>query len=109
MIKGGVCIGDVALIICKKGVGQTGLPSKTWSIMACNTPIVASFDTDSELAEILQTASAGICIETCDVTALSATILGMMKKPLNVSSRQYLRETLSKEVLIGKYLELFNV
>ena len=101
-------LGDVALIICKKGVGQTGLPSKTWSIMACNTPIVASFDTDSELAEILQTASAGICIETGDVTALSATILGMMKKPLTVSSRQYLRETLSKEVLIGKYLELFN-
>ena len=52
-------LGDVALITCKKGVGNSGMPSKTWSIMACDTPIIASFDTDSKLAEILKRACRG--------------------------------------------------
>ena len=100
-------MGDAALIICKKGVGQTGLPSKTWSIMACNTPIVASFDTDSELAEILRDANAGVCIKAGDADALSGAILAKAKSPMKVSTRQYLQENLSKEVLLEKYLELF--
>jgi len=102
-------LGDAALIICKKGVGQTGLPSKTWSIMACNTPIVASFDTDSELGEILQNAKAGVCVEADSVEALSTAILQMVKNPLHVSTRQYVQENLSKEVLLGKYTKLFHV
>lgn len=102
-------LGDAALIICKKGVGQTGLPSKTWSIMACNTPIVASFDTDSELAEILRDANAGVCIKAGDADALSGAILEKAKSPMKVSTRQYLQENLSKEVLLEKYLELFNI
>ena len=67
-------MGDVALITCKKGAGGAAIPSKTWSIMACNTPIIACFDTDSELADILNKSGAGICIEPENAEVLSEFI-----------------------------------
>lgn len=63
-------LGDVALITCKPGTGNAGMPSKTWSIMACNTPIIASFDTDSDLADVIRDSNAGVCVEPGDVDAL---------------------------------------
>lgn len=68
-------MGDVALITCKKNVGKTAMPSKTWSIMACDTPIIASFDTDSELAAVLKDSGAGVCVEPEDPAALKNAIL----------------------------------
>lgn len=56
-------MGDVAIITGKKGVGRSGLPSKTWSIMACNTEIIASFDLDSDLCSIIRENNAGISVE----------------------------------------------
>lgn len=67
-------LGDISLITCKKGVGSSGMPSKTWSIMACNTPIVASFDMDSDLAETLSKANAGTCVPPEDPEALANEI-----------------------------------
>ena len=63
-------IGDVALITCKPGTGMAGMPSKTWTIMACNTPIIASFDVDSELSKILTKSKTGVCIPPGDVEKL---------------------------------------
>lgn len=100
-------VGDVALIIGKKGVGKTALPSKTWSIMACDTPIIASFDLDSELAEVIEESKAGVCVLPEDVDSLCKAILDMFNCPFLVSSRQYLKENLSKEILLNKYIELF--
>lgn len=101
-------LGDASLIICKKGVGKTALPSKTWSIMACNTPIIASFDLDSELAEIIKKANAGVCVPAGDADELVKAVLDLTDKPISVCSRLYLQENLSKETLIKKYLELFK-
>ena len=63
-------LGDVALITCKPGTGNAGMPSKMWSIMACNTPIIASFDMGSDLEEILRNYGAGKCVEPGNVDAL---------------------------------------
>lgn len=67
-------MGSVALICCKKGVGKAAMPSKLWSIMACETPIIASFDKDSELADILKETGAGVCVEPQNPEALAAAI-----------------------------------
>lgn len=56
------------------------MPSKTWSIMACNTPIIASFDTGSELDLIVSSANAGICVEPENPDKLSKTILEYKEK-----------------------------
>lgn len=104
-------LGDIALITCKKGVGKAGMPSKTWSIMACNTPIVASFDTGSELDDILSSANAGICIEPENPEKLKDSILDYKEKSCSNRSnaRNYVFEHVSKKVCVNKYLDMFKV
>ncbi|MCC2190988.1 glycosyltransferase family 4 protein [Fusicatenibacter faecihominis] len=104
-------LGNIALITCKKGVGKAGMPSKTWSIMACNTPIVASFDTGSELDDILSSANAGICIEPENPEKLKDSILDYKEKSCSNRSnaRNYVFEHVSKKVCVNKYLDMFKV
>lgn len=100
-------LGDVALITCKKGVGKSGMPSKTWSIMACNTPIVASFDTDSELAEIIEKSGAGVCVEPEDAEALTGAILAQMETRTKEShARKYVLEYASRNICVKKYVDV---
>lgn len=100
-------LGDVAIITCKKGVGTSGMPSKTWSIMACNTPIIAAFDTDSELADVIKKANAGVCVDPEDADKLANVILEMAdgRKDEFVGGREYTLQNASKEICIAKYVE----
>ena len=105
-------MGDVALITCKKGVSKTAMPSKTWNIMACNTPIIASFDTDSELATILKQSNAGVCVEPENAEALAEAIedayrhrIDLIRRKSSLKSREYVIEHASKEESVKKYLD----
>lgn len=100
-------LGDVALITCKKGVGTSGMPSKTWSIMSCETPIIAAFDTDSELAEVLEKANAGVTVEPENAEKLANAILEMANGNAAgfTGGREYAVENASKEKCTAKYVE----
>lgn len=99
-------LGDVALITCKKGVGGSGMPSKTWSIMACETPIIASFDTDSELAETIKTADAGVCVEPENADALAEAILSLADGGESYKGgRAFTLENASREKCVKKYVD----
>lgn len=99
-------LGDVCLITCKKGVGNSGMPSKTWSIMACNTPIVAAFDTESELAEVISEANAGICVEPEDPELLAQAITTIKANAGQYGGgRAYACENASKTVCVKEYVE----
>ena len=82
------------------------MPSKTWSIMACNTPIIASFDTDSELSEIINKAGAGVCVEPENAKALAEKILWAKVNKITCNSRAYVIENAEKEKCVSKYVEL---
>lgn len=101
-------LGDVALITCKKGVGSSGMPSKTWSIMACNTPIVAAFDPDSELAKIIQEANAGICVEPEEPEQLAEMISALQKKPQFHGGWAYVEQHASKERCVSAYVQIIE-
>jgi glycosyltransferase involved in cell wall biosynthesis len=100
-------LGDVAIITCKKGVGNSGMPSKTWSIMACNTPIIAAFDTDSELAEVIEKANVGVTVEPEDAESLVFAILEMKNGRAEsfTGGREYAIANASKDVCTAKYVE----
>lgn len=101
-------LGDVALITCKKGVGNSAVPSKLWSIMACDTPIIASFDTDSELAQILDESGAGICVEPESAEALAKAIEDISEGALILAeknAREYAVEHASKEISVQQYIK----
>lgn len=106
-------LGDVALITCKPGTGNAGMPSKTWSIMACNTPIIASFDPDSDLADVIRNSGAGKCVEPGDVDALAIAIEAAYsewkdgsQKSMNL--RKYVHLNASKEICVGRYIEVIK-
>lgn len=100
-------LGDVALITCKPGTGNAGLPSKVWSIMACNTPVIASFDMDSDLAEILRDSSAGICVEPGNVRQLLDAILTVKNGNVKcMGGRKYTMENASKRHCVERYTDI---
>jgi glycosyltransferase involved in cell wall biosynthesis len=102
-------MGDVALITCKKGAGGAAIPSKTWSIMACNTPIIACFDTDSELADVLTKSGSGVCVTPGDGGALADTILKAKNGELIIcGGREYVTENADRKICLDKYAQLFK-
>lgn len=105
-------LGDVALITCKSGTGKAGMPSKTWSIMACNTQIIASFDGDSDLAETIHEADAGVYVEPEDVGALCGAITQSYEQwklgKNTVDLRSYVVENASKDKCVKEYVDCFR-
>ena len=103
-------MGDVSVITCKKGMGQSGMPSKTWSIMSCNTPIIASYDTDSALADVLKASGAGICIEPENSSLLADAIMKAYKKEIcfSKSGRQYVLKYASKDTCVKEYKDIIE-
>ncbi len=101
-------LGDVALVTCKAGVGGSGMPSKTWSIMACNTPIIASFDTNSELADILEKANAGISTEPGDAAALAHAIIDASESKIISCGREYVISNASRNACVSAYIDLIE-
>ena len=55
-------LGDACIVSCKAGLGGSAMPSKTWTIMSCGRPVVASFD-EGELKDIIQ--SCRECARVC--------------------------------------------
>jgi len=103
-------MGDVALITCKPGMGNAGLPSKTWSIMACNTPIISSFDIDGDLSDVIRDSGAGVCVAPGNSHALAEAILEIyseskLDKSRNVDIRGYALKTASKDACVQKYVD----
>ena len=101
-------LGDVCLVTCKKGVGNSGMPSKTWSIMACNTPIIASFDTDSELANILKEADAGVTVEPENEEELARAVVSARDSGIECNSGEYVRKYASRNVCPEKYVKVIE-
>lgn len=105
-------IGDLALITCKPGTGLSGMPSKTWTIMACNTPIVASFDIESELAEILKKSNSGICVPPGNADELIKAIKMVSDNPASIialkNGREYVKNYASKFACTEKTIEVLK-
>lgn len=68
-------LGNASVVICKKGAGAGAFPSKAMSIMATGTPIIASFDLDSDLCRIVSSEEVGLCAGAEDAPAATEAIL----------------------------------
>ena len=106
-------LGDLGLIISKKGVGTNSVPSKTWSIMSASNPVLASFDKGSELDKIINQTSCGICVEADDKDALKQAIITMYENKeqlsvLGANGRKFILNNLTKDVSTGKILNILK-
>lgn len=105
-------LGDAGLIISKSGIGVSSVPSKTWSIMSASQPVLASFDTDSMLAEIVRQSHCGVCVEPDKAQLLRDAVLRLYgDKRENLAAmgengRRYILDHLSSEAGKRKWREV---
>lgn len=105
-------LGDACIVSCKKGLGGSAMPSKTWTIMSCGRPVVASFD-DGELKEILEENNCGTFSQADDVAEFVEAIKGLASDPLRCAemgknARNYILNNLTKEVGTQKYVNVIK-
>ncbi len=102
-------LGDVGLIISKPGIGGSSVPSKTWSIMAAERPILASFDKDSELVSLIDTVGCGVTAEAGNKEKLIEVIRSLIADPKLTDKgrfgREYLSIELDKDKCVGEYIK----
>lgn len=105
-------MGDICLVSCKKGLGKGAFPSKTVSIMATGTPIIAAFDYNSELCSIVEKYDTGVCVEPENasefvevVTTLKEDIEQLKDKGIN--GRKLVENKFSKIICLKEYLKIF--
>ena len=106
-------LGDASFVTCKKGVGSSAFPSKTVSILACGTPVIASFDKDSDLCRILTEQEAGLCADAEDVQGAVEAILTLYRdrdlcRRLGENARRLACDRFSKETGTAAKVEVFE-
>ena len=101
---------DVSIISCTPGTGGSGMPSKTWTIMAAGVPIIASFDMPSEMERTIEDAECGFCTRAGDENELTEKIIRVfgdsrLKKCLGQNARRYAEKNVSKAEAVEKYIK----
>lgn len=105
-------LGDACIVSCKEGLGGSAMPSKSWSIMSCGRPVVASFD-EGELKEILENNNCGVFSHAGNVKEFVAAIRQLATnrekcKEMGKNARQFILDYLTKEVGAKKYVEIIK-
>lgn len=104
-------LGDVGLIISKPGIGGSSVPSKTWSIMAAEKPILASFDQESELSILIKNVECGIVCPAGDQESLVNAITKLKKEnssEMGIKGKIYVTSEISKKKCVEKYLNILK-
>lgn len=106
-------LGDASFVICKKGVGEGAFPSKAVSIMATGTPILASFDMDSDLCRIVEEKRIGLCADAGDVDGAVAAILQLYEnrtlcKTMGENARELACSRFSKETGTALRIDIYE-
>jgi glycosyltransferase involved in cell wall biosynthesis len=105
-------LGDACIVSCKKGLGGSAMPSKTWTIMSCGRPVIASFD-EGELKEILEKNNCGVFTHAGNVQEFVAGIKNLAAEPsrrieMGKNARQFILDNLTKEVGTRKYVDIIR-
>lgn len=106
-------LGDVSLLISKKGIGSNSVPSKTWGYMAAARPVLASFDLNSELCSLLQEENCGVCVEPDSAEALSEMVVKLASgecplREMGERGRQYILDNLTTAAGTKRWLQLLE-
>ena len=105
-------LGDACIVSCKEGLGGSAMPSKSWSIMSCGRPVIASFD-EGELKTILEENHCGVFTHAGNVDEFVESIKSLAVDPssceeMGKNARQFILDNLTKEVGSRKYVEIIK-
>ncbi len=105
-------MGNVCIVTCKAGLGGAAMPSKTWSIMSCARPVVASFD-EGELKYIIENNNCGIFTHSENTKELIDKLLMLSTSPalceeMGKNARNFVLENLTKVSGVKKYVKIIK-
>ena len=105
-------LGDACVVSCKEGLGGSAMPSKSWSIMSCGRPVVASFD-EGELKEILEKNNCGVFSHAGHVNEFVNAIKSLEENrerctEMGKNAREFILNNLTKEVGTQKYVDVIK-
>lgn len=103
-------LGNACVVSCKKGLGGSAMPSKTWSIMSAGRAVIANFD-EGELKNIIEDNNCGIFTKAGDKKAFKNAILELYHNQekavqLGKNGRQFIMENLTREIGTSKYVKV---
>ena len=106
-------LGNVSIVSCQPGLGMSAMPSKTWSIMASGSAVLASFDKGSELQRIIGENRVGLFTPASDVDAFAGAILKMYHNSelcveFGRNGRRFILDNLTRDAGTSKYIEVIN-
>ena len=95
-------VGDIGVVIGKKGTSNNGFPSKTWSIMSAGQAIISCFDLESELSNFIEASNGGVAVAPDSSEDLKKAILDMYQnkketKKMGENAREYIINNFSRQ------------
>lgn len=104
---------DVQLILLKRGLARSSTPSKLYANLAAGRPILASIDTGSEVAGVLERSGAGVAVPPEDpdrfITALADLLDdGPGRELMGKRGRAYVERWMTPASQAARYEELFE-
>lgn len=106
-------LGDLGVVACKKGLGTGAFPSKTWSIMATGTPVIANYDKGTDLERLVINNNLGVFSAADDSEQMAERIMHMYNNrelcaEYGRNARRYIDENVSKAKSTQKYVDVIK-
>jgi colanic acid biosynthesis glycosyl transferase WcaI len=104
--------GDVHLVLLRRGLARASVPSKTYSILAAGRPLIASVDSGTEVARVVEGAGAGIAVPAEDSEALTNALARLVTQrdeavAMGLAGRAFVESWASPAVVAEAYEALF--
>jgi colanic acid biosynthesis glycosyl transferase WcaI len=104
---------DISLVVLKRGIGSSSLPSKTFAILSSARPVLACVDKDNDTWSLVERSRSGLCVLPDDPKALAQTILTLKKDPerrrqMGINGRTWVENHHSPQAANRKFQLLFS-
>lgn len=104
---------DLHVVALRRGLARSSVPSKLYSILAAGRPVLASVDADTEVANTIGRAGAGVSVPPEDVDAFCEAIDDLLSDPdglarMAASARAFVEGWVSPAAVATAYERLFE-
>ncbi len=104
---------DIHVVLLKKGLGTSSLPSKMYTIFAAGRPVIASIDPETEVSKILSENQAGITVEPEESEEFIAAIERLVNNQnervkMGAAGRTWVEKQPTAKMVAESYMNLFT-